>query len=156
MFTTVSTTTCHLSSSWARWTQSTPSHSTASGFQTISLPSHACNVPCPPNSSWYDHPNNIWCELQKMEHLIMQFSPASVTCHLIIKINTTNNIMNSWGLGPTGPVLLIQNMFNSGKWPSSILPTFLVFALVLNDVFNYLDTCNLYTELHVYLLVKYS
>jgi hypothetical protein len=80
MFTTVSTTAYHLSLSWARWIQSTPSHSTASGFQTISLPSHACNMPCPPNSSSYDHPNNIWCELQKMEHHIMQFSAAS--CYL--------------------------------------------------------------------------
>lgn len=73
----MSTTACHLSLSWARWIQSTPSHSTAPDFQTISLPSHACNVSCPPNSSWCDHPNNIWHELQKMEHLIMEFSPAS-------------------------------------------------------------------------------
>jgi hypothetical protein len=43
----------------------------------ISCISHVCHMRRPSNSSWFDHPNNIWWNVQVMKLLIMQSSAAS-------------------------------------------------------------------------------
>jgi len=42
--------------------------------------SHACYVPHPSHSPWFDHPNNILC-VQVMKFFIVHSSPAS--CHFL-------------------------------------------------------------------------
>jgi hypothetical protein len=108
-FTTVFTTAHHLSLSWARWIQSTPSHLITltsiimlsyhlrldlpnclfpSGFLTKIL--HAFLI-SPMRSTFPAHltpplfyqPNDIWWSAQVMKLLIMQFSPASPTSSLL-------------------------------------------------------------------------
>ena len=45
-----------------------------------SLLPHMCYVPCPSHSYQFDHPINIWCVVQIMKLLIVQFLP--LPCHL--------------------------------------------------------------------------
>ena len=41
---------------------------------------HTCYILRPSHSHWYDHPNNIWCRVQIMKLLIMQFPTVSCYC----------------------------------------------------------------------------
>jgi hypothetical protein len=43
----------------------------------IPLLSHACYMPRPPHSPWFDLPNNIWGGVQNMKLLIVQLPPFS-------------------------------------------------------------------------------
>ena len=49
---------------------------------TCPLP-HTCCIPHPSNSSWFDHPNNIWRGVQIIKLLIMLFSPFPVTSSVL-------------------------------------------------------------------------
>jgi len=44
--------------------------------RTSHLP-HTCYMPCPPHSSCFDHPNNIWRRVQIIELLFMSSSTLS-------------------------------------------------------------------------------
>jgi hypothetical protein len=39
---------------------------------------HACHIPRPPHTPWFNHPKNIRSKIQVMKFIIMQFSPRSV------------------------------------------------------------------------------
>ena len=43
--------------------------------------SHICHMPHPSHSSWFDHPNNLWCRVQITKLLNVQYSP--VPCYLV-------------------------------------------------------------------------
>ena len=36
-----------------------------------------CHMPCPSNSPWSDHLNDVWCRLQTTKLLITRYSPVS-------------------------------------------------------------------------------
>jgi hypothetical protein len=40
-----------------------------------------CYMPSPPHSSWFDHPNSIWWEVQIIILLILDYSPLP---HLLV------------------------------------------------------------------------
>jgi hypothetical protein len=42
--------------------------------------SRTCHIPCPPHSSWFDHPNNIWGGVQIIKFLLLL---SSLSCHLV-------------------------------------------------------------------------
>ena len=44
---------------------------------------HICHMPHPSHSSWFYHPNNIWCKVQITKLLIMQYSP--IPCYLVTR-----------------------------------------------------------------------
>jgi hypothetical protein len=46
-------------------------------FVCISHIFHACYMPFPCHPPWFDQPNNIWCSVQVMKLLTMQYSAAS-------------------------------------------------------------------------------
>jgi hypothetical protein len=48
---------------------------------------HPCYMPQPPNSSWFDHPNNIWWSVQIMMLLIIQSFPFPITLYLLWQIH---------------------------------------------------------------------
>jgi hypothetical protein len=93
----------HWPLSWAIWMQSTLTHTISLRVILIfffhlclNLPCelfisvflkiwiyHCCQayyMPCPLYPPWFDYPKNMWCKVQVMELLIMQFCPAS--CHI--------------------------------------------------------------------------
>jgi len=43
---------------------------------------HACCMPCPSHTLWFDHPSSIWWSVQTMKHLIMHFSNYS--CYFLL------------------------------------------------------------------------
>jgi hypothetical protein len=96
----------HLSLSWGRLIQSMPPpHPTSqrsisilsshlrlrlsgslfpSGFHTKILYSpllytYMCYMPCPSQSSWFDHAYNIWCEVQIIKLLVKYSSPLPLS-----------------------------------------------------------------------------
>jgi hypothetical protein len=109
-FITVFTTARHWSQSWTRCIQSTPSHpislisililsshvrlGLASGlflprfptkiaYAFVSHLSHACNMSRPSHTTWFDHPNNMWSNVQFMTVLIMwRFEDKNIDDHL--------------------------------------------------------------------------
>jgi hypothetical protein len=42
---------------------------------------HTCHMSCPSQSSWLDHPNDIWWGVQSIKLFVMQTSP--LPCYLI-------------------------------------------------------------------------
>jgi hypothetical protein len=61
-------------------------------FVCIFHPSHACYLPCPSYSPWFDHSNNIWWSIQVTKLPIMQSSPA--LCHFLpLRANFQNLCM---------------------------------------------------------------
>jgi hypothetical protein len=40
---------------------------------------HMCYMLCPSHSSWFDHPNNIWCGGQIIKLLTTYYSPFTLT-----------------------------------------------------------------------------
>jgi hypothetical protein len=139
----------HLFLSWARWIQSTPSHTTSLrsililpshlciGFPCdlfpLSFPtktlytfllSHACYMPHPSHFPWLDHPNNIWWIVQIMKPLIMQSSLAS--CHFLPL---------RYKYSPQPPVLKHPqslNIFKTLKLRSDLLLLFLMWWVFWN------------------------
>jgi hypothetical protein len=116
MFTRV----CHWSLSWARWSQSTTSHTISlrsipllstylcldlpnvlpfwfsnQNFLCISYLSHAWFVSHLSHPPWGDHPNNIWWSVQVMKLLIMQSVQPLTTSSLL------------------GPNILLSNLFSN-------------------------------------------
>ena len=47
-----------------------------------------CCMPCPSQSSWSDHPNNIWREVQSIKLLVMYSSP--LLCHFVPRRPTSS------------------------------------------------------------------
>jgi hypothetical protein len=104
-FITVFTGSRHLSLSWARCIQSTPSLPISlrcililsshllPGLPTkvlyVFFSSRPCYMPHPSHPSWFDHPNNIRWRIQVMKLLIMQSSPVSCPSSLAVADTVT-------------------------------------------------------------------
>jgi hypothetical protein len=57
---------------------STPTSSTRSlPFMFSDLLTHACFMPRSSHPPWFDHLKNVWCSIQVVKLLIIQYSPAS-------------------------------------------------------------------------------
>jgi hypothetical protein len=56
----------------------------------VSPLSHACHMPRPPNSPWFDLPNNIWLWVQIMKLPIVQLSLFSLYFNPCSYISTQN------------------------------------------------------------------
>jgi hypothetical protein len=76
-----------------------PSGLFSSGFPTknlvhFSLLSHACHMPCLPQSPWFDLPNDIWGWVQIIKFLIVQLPPFSRhLIHLRSKYSSHNPVL---------------------------------------------------------------
>jgi hypothetical protein len=58
--------------------------------------SHTYYIPRPSHSSWFDHPNNIWCGVQATQLLIMHSSPLNFVTFVPLRSKHSKILQGTW------------------------------------------------------------